>query len=275
MKKFNVYTCVLAAAMMTYSCKPDMDLNNPQELSIDTYYKTPAQLEAAVIPAYQALIGKVQGGYARSFYYELLAPGDDFNHTFKWEPMYQDTYNTPSSDGLASGSWKDMWNGIFAANMAIDRINAFTGHIDDKQKSRLSGEAHFLRGLLYMHLVMLFGETVPLIKTPVKSNADYYPTNSKPGEIYALIISDFQQAADLLPLRSEMYSNAAFIGRATKGAAQSYLAKAYMYRPILEVGKPAEFAKAQEQLKKVIDSKEYHLVNNFRDNSLEATENIL
>lgn len=273
MKKFNVYTCVLAAAMMTYSCKPDMDLNNPQELSIDTYYKTPAQLEAAVIPAYQALIGKVQGGYARSFYYELLAPGDDFNHTFKWEPMYQDTYNTPSSDGLASGSWKDMWNGIFAANMAIDRINAFTGHIDDKQKSRLSGEAHFLRGLLYMHLVMLFGETVPLIKTPVKSNADYYPTNSKPGEIYALIISDFQQAADLLPLRSEMYSNAAFIGRATKGAAQSYLAKAYMYRPILEVGKPAEFAKAQEQLKKVIDSKEYHLVNNFRDNSLEATEN--
>ncbi|MDR6340443.1 hypothetical protein HNQ91_003508 [Filimonas zeae] len=271
-------TTIIAAAFtcltfMGGGCKPDMDLTNPQEISIGTYYKNVAELEAAIIPAYQAIIGKVQGGYARSLYYELLAPGDDFTHTFKWEPMYQDTYNTPSSDGMALSSWKDFFNGVFAANTALQGIENFTGTIDAGVKNRMLGEAHFLRGLHYMHLCMMFGETVPLIEKPVAGDADYYPTNSTAGKIYARIIDDFKQAAELLPLRSAMYANAAFTGRATKGAAQAYLAKAYMYRPILEAGKTAEFDKARDELKKVIDSKEYRLVDNFRDNSLEATEN--
>jgi len=187
--------------------------------------------------------------------------------------MYQDTYNTPASDGMAASSWKDMYNGVAAANRAIDKISTFTGSIEESRKNRMLGEAYFLRGLLYMHLTMLFGETVPLIDKPVTSSDDYYPSNAQKGQVYGLIIQDFQKAAELLPLRSELYKNAANIGRATKGAAQAYLAKAYLYRPILEVGKPAEFAKAEAELKKVIDSKEYSLVPYFRDNFLEATEN--
>jgi len=261
---------LLVSTLILNSCKPDMDLNNPSEISVDTYYKTAAQLEASVIPAYQALIGRNQGGYARSLYFEFLAPGDDFNHTFKWEPMYQDTYNTPASDGIPASSYSGFFNGVFAANLAIDKITNFTGTISDSQKNRLLGEAYFLRALNYMHLVQLFGETVPFLKSTVQ---DYYPTNAKPGEIYALIISDFTEAEGLLPVRSTLYATATNIGRATQGAAQAYLAKAYMYRPILEVGKPAEFSKAQAELQKVIDSKEYSLVANFRDNSLETTEN--
>ena len=38
-------------------CMPEMDLNNPEQLSVDTYYTTEAELDAAVIPAYEALIG--------------------------------------------------------------------------------------------------------------------------------------------------------------------------------------------------------------------------
>ncbi|EHQ24348.1 RagB/SusD family nutrient uptake outer membrane protein [Mucilaginibacter paludis] len=255
------------------SCKPNLDLVNPQELSTDTYYKTADQLEGAIIPAYQALIGRVQGGYARSFYYELLAPGDDYNHTFKWEPMYQDTYNTPASDGMAASSWKDMWNGVFSANLAIDRISNFTGSIDATRKNRMLGEAYFLRGLFYMHLEELYGETVPLIVKPVTSDKDYYPTNAQKGQVYAQIISDFQKASDLLPVRSQLYTTAAYIGRATKGAAQAYLAKAYLYRPILELGQPANFTGAEAALKSVIDSKEYDLVPYFKDNFSDKTEN--
>lgn len=258
---------------LSAGCKPDLDLLNPQELSTETYYRTADQLEAAVIPAYQALIGRVQGGYGRSLYYELLAPGDDFDHTFKWEPMYQDTYNTPASDGMASGTWKDLWNGISASNLAIDRISNFTGEIDAQRKNRLLGEAYFLRGLHYFHLAALFGETVPLIDKPISSDADYYPGNSEKGQVYALIISDFKKAEELLPLRSALYANAAYIGRATKGAAQAYLAKAHLYRPILEAGKPADFAAAEVALNNVIISKEYRLVDHFRNNFLEAHEN--
>lgn len=270
--RFIISAFLIIAGAIT-GCKPNLDLINPQELSKTTYYKTASELEASVIPAYQALIGKVQGGYARAFYYNLLAPGDDFNHTFKWEPMYQDTYNTPPSDGLISGSWKDMWNGIFAANTAIAAITDFTGEISEEQKNRLLGEAYFLRGLLYMHVVELFGETVPLIEHPTLSKEDYYPSNSKKGEVYKLIISDFQKAAELLPVKSVMNADPAHTGRATKGAAQAYLAKAYMYRPILELGQKAEFDKAEVELKKVIDSKEYSLMPYFKDNFDEEHEN--
>jgi hypothetical protein len=247
---------------------PDMDLDNPSEISVDTYYKTAAQLETSVIPAYQALIGKNQGGYARSAYYNLMAPGDDFVNTFKWPAMYQDTYNTPSNNGEITSAWKDHFNGVHAANIAIEAISRFEGVINDGDKDRLLGEAYFLRALHYMHLGMLFGETIPLIEHPVKDNTEYYPANAASGQIYALIISDFQKATELLPLRSKLYANAANQGRATRGAAQAYLAKAYMYRPILEIGKEAEFSNAQAELKKVIDSNEYSLEANFRENSL-------
>lgn len=274
MKNVTKFAYITSLALaLSSGCKPELELVNPQELSTDTYYQTAEQLEASVIPAYQALVGRVQGGYGRSLYYELLAPGDDFDHTFKWEPMYQDTYNTPASDGMASGTWKDLWNGVSASNLAIDRITNFAGTIDEQRKNRLLGEAHFLRALHYMHLAAMFGETVPLIDKTISSDADYYPTNSSKGQVYALIISDFTKAAELLPLRSALYANTAHIGRATKGAAQAYLARAYMYRPILESGQRADFAAAEAQLKKVIESNEYRLVNHFRDNFLETTEN--
>ncbi|MDO4163375.1 MAG: RagB/SusD family nutrient uptake outer membrane protein [Bacteroides sp.] len=265
-------SAVLSAAVLMGSCVPEMDLNNPSELSIDTYYTTEAELENAIIPAYEALIGQNQGGYARGLYYNLLAPGDDYDKTFKWSNLYQDTYTTPASDDIILWSWKDMFNGVFAANLALEKITAFEGDIDEDTRNRMLGEAHFLRALHYMLLVQLFGETVPYWDHSVSDASEYYPSNAESGQIYSLIISDFSTAADLLPLRSELYANSANIGRATKGAAQAYLAKAYMYRPILERGQEAEFSKAAEQLKKVIDSGEYSLMENYRANSMWDSE---
>jgi hypothetical protein len=266
MKKHSkIFYTVIALLTIVVSCKPDLDINNPKAVGTETYYKTVDQLKSALIPAYEAIVGKGQGTYARNFYFSLLVQGDDIDHTFKWEPMYEDTYNTPATDGMITSAWKDLYNGVYAANLAIDRINNFTGTITDEQKNQLLAEARFLRGFHYLHLGQLFGETVPLVLTPAASAADYYPTNAKAGEVYAQIISDFEFAATYLPVRSKTSD----VGRATQGAAQGYLAKAYLYRPILELGKTAEFDKAAVQLKKVIDSKEYSLMDNFRANGLD------
>ncbi|MDP4210623.1 MAG: RagB/SusD family nutrient uptake outer membrane protein [Bacteroidota bacterium] len=266
MKKHSkIFHIVITLMMIVVGCKPDMDINNPKAVGTETYYTTVDQLKAAIIPAYEAIIGKVQGTYARNFYFTLLARGDDMDHTFKWEPMYYDTYNTLASDGGITSGWKDLYNGVYAANLAIDRINNFKGTITDDQKNQLLAEARFLRAFHYMHLCEMFGETVPLLTTPAKGTSDYYPANAKVGEVYAQIISDFQFAATYLPVKSKTSD----VGRATQGAAQGYLAKAYMYRPILELGKTAEFDKAAVELKKIIDSKEYSLMENYRANSLD------
>lgn len=272
MKKILRYSVALSAIFVASSCIPDMDLNNPEQLSVDTYYKTEEQLDAAVIPAYQALIGPNQGGYARAMYFNLLAPGDDFDKTFKWSSLYQDTYTTPANEALLKNSWMDLYNGVFAANLAIDKIENYEGEIDSSKKNRLLGEAYFLRALNYMHLVQLFGETIPYWDHPLSETSEYYPENAEKGQIYALMVSDFSRAAELLPVRSELYADAANKGRATRGAAQAYLAKTYLYRPILERGQAAEFSKAEAELKKVIESGEYQLMDNFRENSMWGTD---
>ena len=144
--KNTLRTCVaLSAVSIVSSCVPNMDLNNPEQLSVDTYYTTEAQLEASIIPAYEALIGQNQGGYARALYYNLLAPGDDFDKTFKWPNLYQDTYSTPANEGLLKSSWQDLFNGVFASNIAIEKITHFEGTMDDGQKRSLLGEALFFK----------------------------------------------------------------------------------------------------------------------------------
>lgn len=268
MNKIEYNLLLIIAITNLIACVPNMDLNNPEEISIDTYYLNQEQLESAIIPAYQSLFGVCQGGYAVGAFNNLLAPGDDYDVTPLNTGVYQDTYNTPAYDGTILNAWKDHFSGVYAANLAIEKLNNFTGELQEDIKNRMLGEAYFLRGLHYMHLCMLFGETIPLYDHPVNDAKDYYKGNSQPGEIYQLITNDFLKASELLPLRSIMYQNADHIGRATKGAAQAYLARAYLYRPILEKGNIAEFVKAERILKEIIDSNEYSLVDNFRANSM-------
>lgn len=82
----------------------------------------------------------------------------------------------------------------------------------------------------------------------------------------AQITSDFKKAADLLPVRSKLYTNSDNIGRATKGSALGFLAKACLWRPLLEKGTEADYQTVIEALKKIIDSGEYQLNDNFMDN---------
>lgn len=265
--KISKYVVCLGLLTAITGCKPDMDLNNPSEISVDTYYQTKVQLQNSLIPAYEALIGRNQGGYCFQVLFTLLAPGDDYDNTYKWPAMYQNTYNSPANDGAVKIAWMDWFNGIFAANLAIDKISNYKGtDVTSELKNTMLGQAYFLRGLYYLNLCSLYGETIPLYDHPTSSSDDYYPSNAEKGKIYALIVNDFSQAAELLPLKSSFYAESANIGRATQGAAWAYLAKAYLWRPILEKGQTAEYDKALSALKKVIDSGEYQLNSNFHDN---------
>ena len=261
------YLVCIGLLVATAGCKPDMDLSNPSESTVSTYYKTEAQLQASLVPAYEALIGRDQGGYCFQVLFAFLAPGDDYSRTYKWTSMYQDTYNTPASDGIVQVAWMDMFNGVFASNIAIDRITNYKGiDASTDDKNTMLGQAYFLRGLFYLNLCSFYGETIPLYNHPTTTTADYYPSNAKSGEVYAQIVSDFSKAASLLPVKSKLYADASNVGRATQGAAQAFLAKAYLWRPILEKGQTAEYAKAQTVLESLIGSKEYQLNSNFHDN---------
>lgn len=158
--------------------------------------------------------------------------------------------------------WSGHYDGIQRANQAINRISQF--EMDETLQNRLLGEARFLRALMYFRLVQAYGG-VPLI-TNITSldqiNADVLSRKSK-EECYAFIEADLLFAIDALPLKGEY--PASELGRATKGAAQSLLAKVSMYQ--------AKWPQVVALTDAVILSGEYGLTPNYEDIWKDTSEN--
>ena len=101
--------------------------------------------------------------------------------------------------------------------------------LDSSTARRLRGEVRFIRGYYYFNLVRFFGG-VPIITTlpdgpqAANSNPDFV-TRASADEVYNnVIIPDLQYAIENCPVRGQTPA-----GRITKGAAETLLAKVYMY----------------------------------------------
>ncbi|MCH5684113.1 RagB/SusD family nutrient uptake outer membrane protein [Niabella sp. W65] len=121
--------------------------------------------------------------------------------------------------------WRQSYNAINAANVAIDKIAAMdAGRINEPVRQRLINEAKFLRALHYFNLVRWFGGVPIVIKeTPSLSEDALYVAKATEDEVYNQIMEDLKSAEQL----PKSYG-AADIGRATSGAAKSLLAKVYL-----------------------------------------------
>lgn len=120
--------------------------------------------------------------------------------------------------------WKEHYNAINQANIAIDKIPAIS--MDPVLQTRLINEAKFLRGLLYFNMVRLWGDVPLVLHETTSLSQDSIQVARTPAEdVYAQIISDLTDAENL----PASYS-ANDLGRATGGAAKSILAKVYLTR---------------------------------------------
>lgn len=275
MKKYTLYV-LFGILIGFYSCMPDMDFENPNAVTTGSYYKTESELTLAVNGAYNIL--QRNGGWGRYMFYTINAKGDDWDFTYKASngmkevpPLCNYTYT--SSNLALNECWDDMNIMMYAANIVLEK--APVAELFDSVRNRLMGEAYFLRGLSLYYLGQLYGEEIPVKTTTPQSVEDYYASSAEPGVLYAQMVSDFKTAAELLPLRSEMYADENNIGRATKGSALGFLAKAYMNRKMFDQysGGTAEWALAEEALLEIIESDEYDLMPVFRDNHTEEYEN--
>ncbi|MBA3648416.1 MAG: RagB/SusD family nutrient uptake outer membrane protein [Chitinophagales bacterium] len=153
---------------------------------------------------------------------------------------------TTSQDGLDRW-WNALYEGIKRANVVIEKVPAI--QMDEGLKNRYIAEAKFLRALYYFDLVRAWGG-VPLITsiTPPLTLA-----RSSREETYSLIEADLLFAIDHLFDKTQ-YSPPD-IGRATKGSAQSMLAKVYMFEN--------DFTNAVNYSQAVINSGLYSLDPDF------------
>jgi starch-binding outer membrane protein, SusD/RagB family len=145
--------------------------------------------------------------------------------------------------------WATLYEGIKRTNVVLEKVPAID--MDENLKNVCLGEASFLRGLFYFDLVRAWGG-VPVVTT---TTPELTMERASKETVFALIESDLLFAAQNLPEKSEVKE--AELGRATKGAAKSLLAKMYLFR--------GDFVNAEKYSLEVIESLEYGLEPVFTD----------
>jgi len=266
MKKITIKNAIILAGLMLTggACDKQLEQNNPNAQTSSTFWTSQDDALKGINASYLTLA--IDGGYMRSTNLLLDNRGDDCKSNSPWDQMYNSgkfALNA-GNDAIYGWAYGAYYEGISKANQVLDFVPAIT--MDAEVKKRVLGQAYFLRGLYFFHLVNMFGN-VSLPTHSVLSKDDFTVPQSTPEQGWAQVIADFQKAAELLPTTYDTVTGAdkGQTGRATKGAAMAYLGKSYLFNK--------KYTEAAAQFKAVIDLGTYKLVPNYRDNFTEAKEN--
>jgi len=239
---------VLAALAFATSCESFLDPSPSDVLTPENFYRTSADAVAATNAVYES----TKWSYWLGFWYISDIATDDImaGPRFGSDGHRMSDYIFNSTEWPMGDMWGSAYWNINRANTVLDRVPAVT--MDPTLRDRLLNEARFLRANSYFNLVRSFGD-VPLLEHEVKSLQGLRVSRAPAANVYALIVSDLQQAMAGLPAS---YTGSD-IGRVTSGAAQAMLAKVYLTRQ--------DWANAAQTAGQLIATNRYRLLPNWKD----------
>ena len=145
-------------------------------------------------------------------------------------------------------AWSGSYRVIANCNVILDRIGS--ANVEEGLQNRIIGEALFLRSLMYYHLAIAFGN-IPLQLTPFVPGDDLVQVDA--ATVYGQLVTDLETAESNLPISYP----ASDVGRATRGAAATLLAKV-----LLTIGQDGQ---AEIVLRRIVDQYGYQLLPNYAD----------
>jgi starch-binding outer membrane protein, SusD/RagB family len=240
----------LALIIIVPSCTKDTDFldKTPKGvLSTSSSYKTQKDAEAAINGAYTVLLDF----WLKNIAFEKDIISDDAvkGHGADLSALTNmDNLNFNATDGAIQTIWSQFYKGVYLSNIVLDYIPDI--EMDEAIKSRILGEAHFLRGFYYYNLAIRWGG-VPLMTTTI--DADNSPAKATFDQTWSLIKDDLIKASELLPWKNEY--TAVNVGRADKGAALALLGSAYLFTE--------EWQKSFDAYSAVVNSGIYGLETEF------------
>lgn len=231
-KSCYIFYSMVIGSLSFGSCSSSfLDVEPMTTVLEDNFYKTAADAEMALVGCYDGYQRTTSNG-SQSFYLTAEVASDNCfggtgttdGRSFQAIDRF-DIAQSQSDNNIFDGTWSDYYTGIFRCNTLLGKLEGtdFTGNTT--ARTRIEGEAKYLRALMYFDLVRLF-EKIPLLTSPSKDNIP----QSDPKEVYKLIVSDLKFAASNIPIEAYPKSNASTNdGRATTFAAKALLARVYLF----------------------------------------------
>jgi hypothetical protein len=225
-----------------------LELDNPNRPTESSYYRTDNEFIAASNSMYATLQKLELFNSYLNYAYDFR--GDEFDSTYKAlrdADRYQlQTFQFNTTNSYILGYWRYLYEAVYRTNILLEKLEPFN-LTNPARKNWMLGEAKFLRGFAYYHLVYNFGN-IPLF-TNTTDQKKLNPSCSSREEVINQIIADWKEAKTLLPTPQEW--GGAELGRATKGAAQAFLGRLYM-----DLGR---YPEAKTELAEVINSNVYSI----------------
>ena len=263
MKRYRIII-VAAIAIITFnSCKKFLTSELTDAVQTDvSYYKTPSDAYTALVGCYNGL-DQIYNNDAIPSLLDVFSD-NSFGGTgvfdgYGWAMVDEfDKTVSPSDVSFHSSGWKAYYQTIYRCNVLLQKIDNVAWGDSIALKRKYTAEAKFIRAYCYLDLVRLF-EKVPLLTTPSKENVP----QADPDATFTQIMKDLRYASDSLP--SVNYASVPN-GRITKWAAESLLARAYLFYSGF-YGKPSiggeTAATALAGLEDVIAHSGHSLVSDF------------
>ena len=227
------------------SCSDDFVDVESLDPNSEDFFNDEADYQDALIGAYDLL----QSSYINVMLGEIasnntLAGGESANDVIGIQEI-DDMIHTPVNQQL-----RDIWSWMYAGVNRSNYIMEFQDKTDFPGKNEVLAQARFLRAYYYFELVKWFGDVPFLVDKRIQFGDQFEIDRTPKAEIYAQIELDLIYAAENLPVSWD----AGETGRATKGAAQALLGKAYLFQQ--------KFSDAANALEQVIAGP-YDLVTDY------------
>ncbi|MBT28704.1 MAG: RagB/SusD family nutrient uptake outer membrane protein [Thalassobius sp.] len=260
----HITRIVLSGFILIFSgCSDFLDEEDPSNLTPENFYTIPDHAEAAIAAAYDDTRFYGDGAGIFSSNWQLLEAPTGTATTETAQNSDLNNLYSLTWDGN-TGHIKNWWRGIYKlianTNLVLEKVPGITP-MDEGQKSRILGEARFIRAWAYFYAVRLWGD-VPVVLTPQSADSeDFFPSRTSTEQVYEQIVADLKEAENAGLAWTDVS------GRISQSAAKAMLSKVYLTMAGFPLNKGAEYyTLAANKAKEIIDNPQgIDLFDNYMD----------
>jgi tetratricopeptide (TPR) repeat protein len=248
-KNRSIYITAICTVLMLTACNKQLDLKPHQEIEQEQAILTSRDVQITLVGAYNRLGQSDLYGGGVELYPDLLAS----QSVMRWQGTYQELtqivgQTIPNDNTYIAALWLDAYEVINQTNNVLANIEK----ADEDIRADISGQAKFLRGLVYFDLVRLFGKSyndgsptvnlgVPIVLTPTKVvDESSKVSRATVEQVYQQAIADLKDAEATMDKPSQ---------------ASAILARLYLQK--------GDYVNAVIEADKVLGSGDYTLVKPY------------